>query len=62
MRRFTVTAGAVEKHSPSPWGRGPGGGGWRHQVKFLGCATGFSRAGGTPPPNPLPKGEGENFP
>jgi hypothetical protein len=50
MRRC---AAGEKKFSPSPCGRGLGGGAY---------ATGYSRAGGTPPPNPLPKGEGENFP
>jgi hypothetical protein len=44
---------AAGEFSPSPLGRGPGGGAY---------ATALPCAGGTPPPNPLPKAEGENFP
>jgi hypothetical protein len=50
------------KLSPSPLGRGLGGGARRQRVTFLVYATVSSCAGGTPPPSPLPKGEGENLP
>jgi hypothetical protein len=56
MSRFTA---GEEMFSPSALGRGSGGGGSRHGVKFLAHPSVLSRAGGTPPPNPLPKGEGE---
>ena len=47
--------------SPSPLGRGSGGGVRRHGVTFLAYASALPCAGGTPPPGPLPVGEGENL-
>jgi hypothetical protein len=59
MRWFTLGG---NKFSPSPWGRGPGGGVRRHPATFFAYAIALSRAGGTPPPSPFPKGEGESLP
>ena len=46
--------------SPSPWGRGLGGGVTRHEANPSTFAATSTRAVATPPPAPLPQGEGEN--
>ena len=47
--------------SPSPCGGGVGGGMRRHEIKFPIHATTLRCARATPPHNPLPQGEGENY-
>ena len=51
---------AGESPSPSPCGRGLGGGVRRHDVDPGNDAIAFTGAGVTPPPNPRQQGEGEN--
>jgi len=46
--------------SPSPLGRGLGGGVKPHETKVSTYAGTLPYDGATPPPNPLPKGEGED--
>jgi uncharacterized protein len=46
--------------SPSPSGRGPGGGVTRHDGSPATYAATSTRPGATPPPGPLPQGQGEN--
>ena len=48
------------RRSPSPLGRGLGGGVKPHETKISTHAGTLPFDGATPPPNPLPKGEGEN--
>jgi hypothetical protein len=48
--------------SPSPLGRGLGGGVGRHEAKVGTNAGTLPCDAATPPPNPVPKGEGENPP
>jgi hypothetical protein len=57
---MTESGPAMEKSSPSPWGRGAGGGVRRHAFKFGAFANALPSVEATPPPNPLPQGAGED--
>jgi hypothetical protein len=60
QRDLTLVNEKSEKSSPSPLGRGLGGRVKPHEVAHGDNDTIVHRVGATPPPNPLPKGEGEN--